>query len=172
MPGRFEALDELLDEAIELPVPIPGQTERKMYRVESPSAKDGLQIERMTNVAVQLANGGENINTELLDDEEEIDLYRSLLGPVYDVMVADGVKWVWMRHVSITVLMWVSSGLQAAERFWAAAGNPELMAPNRETRRAQQAGSAAETSTRGRASTSGTNRNRGTKGRRRPAPQK
>lgn len=173
MAGRFEALDELLDEAIELPVPSDKHPGRKVYRIESPNAKDGLQIEKITNIAVHLANGGENIDTEMLDDDEERDLYQMLLGHVYAEMLADGVKWVWLRHASLTVLMWVSSGLNTAETFWKAAGDPERLAPNRATRRSkQQDGSAAETSTRGRASTSGTNRNRGTKGRRHQGTQK
>lgn len=175
MAGRFEALDELLDEFIELPVPVGDGDDRKLktYRIESPSAHDGLQLERITNMAVQLASGGENINTELLDDEEERDLYKMLLGDTFDRMVKDGVKWVWLRHASLTTLMWVSSGLDTAEKFWGAAGDPERMAPNREARRQKQrAGSAAEKSTRGRASTNGTSRGRGTKGHRHPATQK
>lgn len=175
MAGRFKALDELLDEFIELPVPVGDGDDRKLktYRISSPSARDGLQLERITNLAVQLASGGENINTELLDDEEERDLYKMLLGDVFDEMVADGVKWVWLRHASLTCLMWVSSGLETAERFWGAAGDPERMAPNREARRSkQQAGSAAATSTPRRGSTNGTNRGRGTNGHRHQATRK
>lgn len=175
MAGKFEALDELLDEFIELPVPIGDREAKKIkrYRIESPSALDGLQLERITNVAVQLASGGENVNTEMLDDDQERDLYKMLLGPVFDEMLADGVKWVWLRHASLTCLMWVSSGLETAEKFWGAAGDPERMAPNREARRSKQrAGSAAETSTPRRGSTSGTNRGRGTKGHRHQATQR
>lgn len=168
MAGKFEALDELLDESIDLPVPSTKHPQRRVYKIASPNARDGLAIERITNTAIQLANGGENINTELLNDDEERDLFRTLLGSTYDEMLEDGVNWVWLRHAALTVLMWVSSGLNTAEQFWAAAGNPERLARNRAERRSkQQAGSAAETSTRGRASTSGTNHGRGTNGRRR-----
>ena len=173
MAGRFEALDELLDESIELPVPSDKHPGRKLYKINSPSAKDGILIERITNMAVQLASGGEDVNTELLDDEEERDLYKTLLGPVFDEMIEDGVRWVWLRHASLTTLMWVSSGLSVAEQFWGAAGDPERMAPNREARRSQQrGGSAAVTSTRGRASTNGTNPARGTNGHRRQGSRK
>lgn len=173
MAGRFEALDELLDESIELPVPSKKHPQRKLYKIASPSARDGIMIERITNVAVQLANGGEDINMELLDDDEERDLYRTLLGSAYDEMVDDGVTWAWMRHASLTALMWVSSGLSVAEQFWGAAGDPEKMAPNREARRSQQrGGSAAVTSTRGRASTNGTSHGRGTNGHRRQGNRK
>jgi len=174
MAGKFEALEELLDEAIELPVPSELFPDRKIYKIPRPNAKDGLQIEKITNIAIHLANGGEDINTEMLDDDEERDLYKMLLGEkIYQQMLDDKVNWVWLRHASLTVLMWVSSGLNTAEQFWAAAGNPELLARNRaERRQKQRDGSAAGTSTRGRASTSGTNRGRGTKGHRPRGTQK
>lgn len=165
MGGKFEALEELLDEFIELPVPI-GDREgkkRKTYRIESPSGRDGLKIEAITQAAVTLVQGGEDIDTELLDDDEERDTFKLLLGSTYDEMLADGVKWVWLRHSALTVLMWVNSGLQTAEQYWASAGDPERLARNRAERRSKQQGSsAAAKSTRGRASTSGTNRGRGT----------
>jgi len=173
--GKFEALDELLDEFIELPVPVGegDDLKRKTYRIESPSGRDGLHIERITQAAVQLVTDGENVNTEMLDDDEERNLYEMLLGKNFQQMLEDGVKWVWLRHSALTCLMWVSSGLQTAERYWASAGDPERMAPNRETRRSKQrAGSAAETSTRGRASTSGTNHGRGSKGHRQQGTRK
>lgn len=173
MAGNFGALDELLDESIELPVPSVSHPDRKTYRIESPGAKDGLFIQRLTTAAVQLVEGGENIDTEALDDGEERELFQRLLGATFAEMVEDGVKWVWMRHAALTVLMWVSSGMETAEKFWAAAGNPEALAPNREARRSKQKdGSAAATSTPRRGSTNGTNRNRGTKGHRHPATQK
>lgn len=173
MAGKFEALDELLDEFIELPVPSVKYPDRKKYRIFSPSAKDGLFIERLTTVAVNLVEGGEQVNTEMLDDGEERELYQRLLGSTFDEMVGDEVKWVWLRHTALTALMWVSSGLNTAEKFWAAAGNPEGLAPNREARRSKQRdGSAAANSTRRRGSTNGTNRSRGTNGHRHPAIQK
>jgi len=164
MGGKFEQLGELLDEYIELPVPVGNREEGKTntYRIESPSARDGLQIERITQIAATLVSGGEDINTELLDDNEERDVFQLLLGPQYKQMMDDGVKWVWLRHAALTVLMWVNSGLQTAEQYWASAGDPERLARNRAERRSKQRGSsAAETSTRGRASTNGTNHGRG-----------
>lgn len=173
MGGKFEALDELLDEFIELPVPVGdrdenGKYKRITYRIESPSGRDGLKIEQVTQVAVTLASGGEDINTELMDDDEERSMFQLLLSEtIYNKMLEDGVKWAWLRHSALTCLMWVSSGLSTAERYWASAGDPELMAPNREARRSKQQGSsAAAKSTRGRASTSGTNRRQGSTGQR------
>jgi hypothetical protein len=175
MAGRFAALDELIDEFIELPVPVGEGDNRKIrvYRIDTPSARDGLKIERLTNAAVQLVNGGEDIDVEMLDDDEERELYEMLLGPNFRQMVDDGVQWAWLRHAALTCLMWISSGLDTAENFWKAAGDPERMAPNREARRSKQrASSAAAKSTPKRGSTSGTNHDPGTKGHRRQGRRK
>lgn len=180
MGGKFEPLGELLDEFIELPVPIGDRdesgkfTKRKMYRIDSPSGRDGLKIEQVTQIAVTLASGGEDINTQLLDDDEERSMFQLLLSEkIYNQMLEDGVKWAWLRHAALTCLMWVSSGLSTAERYWASAGDPELMAPNREARRSKQQGSsAAAKSTRGRASMSGTNRGKGSSGHRQQGTRK
>jgi len=175
MAGKFEQLGELLDEFIELPVPIGDREDGKVktYRIESPSSRDGLQIERITQIAAELVTGGENVDTELLDDDEERNLFEMLLGAQFQQMVDDGVKWVWLRHAALTCLMWTTSGLTTAERYWASAGDPEKMARNRAERRSkQQDSSAAAKSTRGRASTSGTNRGKGSGGHRRQGTRK
>lgn len=165
MGGKFEKLGELLDEYIELPVPIGNREDGKIkhYKIESPTSRDGLKIEAITQAAVTLVSGGEDIDTELLDDDEERDTFKLLLGDVYEEMLEDGVKWVWLRHAALTCLMWVNSGLTTAEQYWASAGDPERLARNRAERRSKQQGSsAAAKSTRRRASTSGTNRGQGT----------
>lgn len=175
MGGKFEQLDELLDEAIELPVPIGDRDDHntRLYRIESPSARDGLQIEQITQIAATLVTGGEDINTEMLNDDEERNLFQMLLGDKFQQMLDDGVKWVWLRHSALTTLMWVTSSLATAERYWAAAGDPEALAPNREARRSKQQGSsAAATSTRSRGSTSGTKGGQGSKGHRRQGTRK
>lgn len=154
MPGKFEALNELLDETIELPVL------GKVYKIVSPSARDGLRVEKITNIAIQMAAGGKDVNTEVLNDDEERDLFQLCLGATYQELLDDGVPWVWLRHVALTSMMWISTGMNAAETYWASAGHPETQAPNRADRRA--IGSAAASSTKKRGSTNGTNRRRGT----------
>lgn len=163
MPGKFESLNELLDETIDLPIM------GKVYKVQSPSSRDGLKVEKITNIAIAMANGGKNIDTQVLDDDEERDLFRLCLGDTYQELLEDGVPWVWLRHAALTAMMWISTGMTAAEKYWASAGNPETQAPNRAARRAT--GSAAVNSTQKRGSTSGTNRRQGTR-RPRPGTQK
>lgn len=151
MAARFQALDELFDETLELPI------KGKTYKIPSPSAEDGLKVQRITTMASRLMEKGEAVDTELLDDDEEADLISLCLGSAQAEMVANGVDWVWLRHAGLTAMFWITAGADAAEKYWASGGNPELMAPNRETRRAQaKTGSAAANGTRKRGSTSGT----------------
>jgi len=151
MAARFAALDELLDEALELPV---GE---KVYRIPSPPAEDGLRIERITTLAARIVAGGADPETEALDDQEELDLYRLCLGPVYDELREDGVSWAVFRHVALTAMFWITADRETAEAYWSSGGDPSRVAPNRAARRRQgSSGSAAGSTTRSRGSTSGT----------------
>ncbi|MEU8473764.1 DUF7426 family protein [Streptomyces hygroscopicus] len=158
MGARFEALDELFDDSLTLPYGT------KAYVIPSPSAKDGLRVQRITSLAARLAAGGEAIDTTLLDDEEERELLALCLGPVLEEMLKDGINWSRVRHAGLTAMFWIASGPEMAERYWKTGGDPSLLAPNRETRRAAQkkSGSAAAKSTRSRGSTSGTSGRRAT----------
>jgi hypothetical protein len=154
----FEALDAFLDDYLDLPVKgRDGQL--RTYRIEDPSAEDGIRIEKITSLAARLAAGGTAPDTPLLSDSEERDLYRMCLGDAYDQLVADGVKWGPFKHVSLTAMFWITSDKETAEEFWRT-GNRPGKAVNRQTRRAQEkrgtSGSAAANSTRQPGSTSGT----------------
>lgn len=158
MATTFEALDELLDDALELPVP--GRDGKKRtYRIPSPSAEDGLRIQRITMFAARLMGDGEDPDTEVLDDEQERDIIADALGPAQAEMVADGVDWAWLRHAGLTAVIWVSQGPDAAGMWWRAAGDPtRLVAPNRAERRAaaKTTGSAPASTTKRRVSGSST----------------
>ncbi|MBT2509893.1 hypothetical protein J7I98_29330 [Streptomyces sp. ISL-98] len=67
MARQFAAVDELLDDALELPVPGKDKTVR-VYRIEAPSADDGLRIQRLMTSATRMVESGEEIDTEALDD--------------------------------------------------------------------------------------------------------
>ncbi|WP_275463376.1 hypothetical protein [Streptomyces noursei] len=142
----FEALDELLDETLCLP--IGGRT----YTVPAPSAEVGLRTQALINAAATAADGGQ-VDEQVLGDAAERDLYRDVLGPAHDEMVADGVTWPALKHSAITAMVWIAQDKAAAETFWNAAGDPSRLAPNREARRAR---SGAAKSTPSRGSTSGT----------------
>jgi hypothetical protein len=166
MATRFQALEELADDALELPLKGRDGAVR-VYRIPSPSALDGLKIQRITTLAAKLVNGGEAIDTTVLDDAEELDLIKLCLGPADEELLQDGVDWAWRRHAGLTAMFWITSGQETAEKYWAAAGDPSQLAPNREARR-KQSGSAAASKTRSRGSTSGTSAPRAS-AKRRPA---
>ncbi|MFI6860190.1 hypothetical protein ACIBKZ_09790 [Streptomyces sp. NPDC050421] len=152
----FEALADFLDDYLELPVT--GQDgETRTYRIDDPSALDGMRIEHITTLAARLAAGGSAVDAPALDDEQELDLYRMCLGGAYEELLAD-LSWGRFRHVALTAMMWITADRETAEAYWNT-GNMPGKAPNRATRRQASRGSsasAAASTTKRRASTSGT----------------
>lgn len=154
MARRFEAVEELLDDSLTLPAKGKDGTVRD-YVIPSPSAEDGIRIQNIMDVATRAVSTGQApADTTALDDEEEAHLYRLALGDLYDELVTE-LDWPWFKHVCMTVIFWVVAGMDEAERYWAAGGDPNRAAPNRAERRAAVSSAAAK-STRSRGSTSGT----------------
>ncbi len=153
---EFEALDNFLDDYLELPVKgRDGQT--RVYRIEDPSAEDGIKIERITSLAARLAAGGKAPNAEVLGDDEELDLYRMCLGDEYEPLMRE-LKWAQFKHVALTAMFWVTTDKDTAREYWRTGQQPGK-APNRAARRQASRGSsasAAANSTRTPGSTSGT----------------
>ncbi|MGW2209906.1 DUF7426 family protein [Streptomyces sp. NPDC001781] len=164
----FEALDDFLEPYLELPVR--GRDGKlRTYRIEDPSAEDGLKIEKITTLAARLAAGGKAGDTTVLDDEEELNLYRMCLGDAYEPMMRE-LGWEAFKHCSLVAMYWITVGKEAAVEFWKT-GN-QGKAPNREARRRASRGSsasAAANTTRSPASTSGTKA--GSKRRKKARPQ-
>lgn len=169
--ARFEALSELHDDSLTLPVK-GGDGRVREYTIPAPSAEVGLKVQQLTGMAVGLLAGGAEPDTSALDDAGELDLYKMCLGDVHEQLLKDGVTWPWHRHVAITAVRWILDGLDAAAEYWKAAGDPTQVAgPNREARRAaakakkktkSKSGSAAANGTRRPASTSGTSARKAT----------
>ncbi|WP_439676002.1 DUF7426 family protein [Embleya sp. MST-111070] len=143
----FEALGELLDETLPLPI---GD---RVYVVPAPSAEIGLRTQALIHAAAVAADGG-RIDEEVLGDAAERDLYREVLGTAHDEMLAAGVKWPALKHAAITAMVWIAQDRAAAEIYWNSGGDPNRAAPNRAARRANPSGAASKTRSRG--STSGT----------------
>lgn len=151
----FQELDELLDPTLRLP--IKGRT----YVVPAPPAKVGLRVTRLVAAAGQAAQGQE-FDAELVADEEEEVLYADVLGSAYAEMVDAGVSWPELKHASVTAMLWVAKDKATAEKFWNSGGDPNLMAPNRETRRSGGANTTrSQGSTSGTSTRTGGSRNRG-----------
>ncbi|MFF7553564.1 hypothetical protein ACFZA9_11840 [Streptomyces olivaceus] len=157
MAAQFEALGDFLDDYLELPVLTEGGQTR-VYRIPSPSARAGLRVEHITKMAARLFLDGTEPDAEALDDDEERDLYRLVLGPVHDEIAAD-LSWTRFRHVAITTMVWVLNDRETAAKYWSSGGDPSLLAPNRAARRQQKSqpsASVGANSTRSQGSTSGT----------------
>lgn len=163
MALQFEPLDALIDDALTLPITAQDGKQR-MYRIASPSSIDGLKVQRITNLAARLLAGGEAIDTEMLNDEEELDLIGLCLGATDLAMQKDGVDWGWRRHAGLTAMFWIINDAETAQKYWEAKGDPKLLAGNREARRAKakKSGSAGVKKTRKQVSTSGTSAPRAT----------
>ncbi|MGW1405020.1 DUF7426 family protein [Streptomyces sp. NPDC002403] len=152
----FQALGDFLDDALELPIAGRDGVVRT-YRIEDPSAEDGIRIERITTMAARLAAGGSADMAPALDDEQELDLYRMCLGDTYEELRAD-LSWGRFRHVALTAMMWITADRETAAAYWAtgdAPGKAQNRAGRRQASRGSSASGAAST-TRKPASTSGT----------------
>ena len=80
---------------------------RKVYRVEEPTAREGLRLQMMFH--------DPDMN---LSDVEELREIKRLLGPVWDQMNDDGVGWSKMVHAGRTALFKYGLGDENASIFW------------------------------------------------------
>ncbi|MFH8793853.1 hypothetical protein [Streptomyces sp. NPDC017941] len=158
----FEDIDDLLDETLSLPIG------GRRYTIPAPSAETGLRVQAIVQAAALAANGGD-INTEVLGDADELDLYRDVLGAAYAQMLVAGVSWPALKLAARTAVVWIVQDKATAEKVWAAGGDPNRSAPsNRQQRRSDGA-----STTPPQGSTSGTStRPAKPRAKRRPAPRR
>lgn len=123
----FKDLDEFFDDTLRLP--IGGKT----YVIASPDAETGLWCQRMLSTAAVVSGGAQlsedDVSSLVLDDEQELDLFKRILGPTYDEMVADKVSWERLKHAGTTAFMWAAGNKDTAEEFWLSASPGKEMRP-------------------------------------------
>lgn len=102
----YRDLEEFFDPDLYLPIGGKG------YRVESPTAFDGLRLR------TRLLSGGR------LADEEEVTEIRALLGDTFEQMQADGVKWPEIMHAGRTALLHYAVSADAALIHWGGGEDP------------------------------------------------
>jgi hypothetical protein len=134
-----------------------------VYEVPPISAELGLRFQNVMAVAAK-AKQAQDANTEYTPDESDVevmndaaekDLYREALGPVYDQMVSGGVTFAELKLASLYVMFHAIYGETFADAYWASGG--KAPAPNRAARRtATRTRTGAATTTKARASRSGT----------------
>lgn len=122
----FRDFDEFIDSRLRLPI------RGKTYVIESPDAKTGMWIQEAVTLAARVkagdAVGAGDLASLELDDDQEKDLYKRVLGPVHAQMVDDGVPWEALKRAGITALIWVAGDTETAEQYWNSGGDPKAAA--------------------------------------------
>ncbi len=153
----LEQLGSFLDPY--LAVPFRGKT----YQVPAVSAETGLRLQKLISAGIR-AQGADNLDPEtieLVNDAEELGFYEQILGPVYPELIADGASFPALKFIGSTALLWHTQDFTTAETFWKAEG--KVPAQNRAQRRtATPTRTGAATTTRKRASVTGTSTPKGT----------
>lgn len=130
----FQDLQELVEPWLDLPI------RGKTYRVESVDAKTGIWCQRIVTVAGAAQAGIDLTDAEVaslhLDDDEEQDFNRRLLGAAYDEMLEDKVPWDFVKLAARVVFTWTVRDREAAEELWARGGRPEAPRPTPQDRKA------------------------------------
>ncbi|WP_052372637.1 DUF7426 family protein [Amycolatopsis taiwanensis] len=132
------------DDALEIPV------DGKVYRIASPDAETGLFLAGLAQLGEKAVSGqpitAEEFARLKLNDEQEGDFMRMVLGDTLDELVADGVKWTKIQRVNRYAFLFFSLGPEAADRaLESGVLTGEAMAPNRAQRRAASRAGAATT---------------------------
>lgn len=140
----FKSPTTVFQDYIELPVPIRGDI--KVYRIEPVSITTGQYVQELSALIIAAQQGHEITEADQerlkLDDEQEQEFKKALLGDAYDLMVADGVSWEAMKIVTATVMRWVVADRAAAEEFWE---SQMVAAPKAKTRAEKRAPSVKST---------------------------
>lgn len=120
MVSQFQDLAELLDPR--LPLPIRGKT----YFISDPGITVGLRAQATVAIATKVKNGvdvsAEDVAALQLDDAEEIDFTKSMLGETFAEMQADDLPWEYVRHAAKTAFMWLVADRDEAAKVWSNLG--------------------------------------------------
>jgi len=136
--ARLDLTGYLDDDSVEVPgIPSTAHPGGKTYKFASPDAKTGLFLASLANLAVKARLGGdigEQAAALELDDDQERDLMRDVLGATLAQLTADGVSWVRIQKLNRYLFLHFAMGEDAAARL-AASGEARVPA-NRAARRA------------------------------------
>jgi len=120
----------------------------KTYVFASPNAKTGLLLANLADLAVRAHLGGD-IGAQAaaleLDDNQERDLMRDVMGATLDELTADGVSWVRIQKLNRYLFIHFAMGEDAAAGLKLPGGAPALA--NRAARRATKKPTLAKSAT-------------------------
>jgi hypothetical protein len=116
--ARLDLTGYLDDDSVEVPgIPSTAYPDGKTYRFDSPDAKTGLFLASLANLAVKARLGGD-IGAQAaaleLDDDQERDLMRDVMGSTLDELTADGVSWVRIQKLNRYLFIHFAMGEDAA----------------------------------------------------------
>lgn len=117
--SRLDLAAYLEDDAVGIPgIPSTAYPDGKTYRFASPSAKVGLSLAALANLAVRAQFGGDVSAQSLdLDDDQERDLMRDVMGDTLDELTTDGVSWVRIQRLNKYLFIHFAMGEDAAARM-------------------------------------------------------
>lgn len=148
--AKFKDLDQYLDDQLELTV------KGKTYTFSPADARLGLRMQRMLAVGMGAAHGNvdEDAATEAMAGMEDETFFPQIMGDTYEQLLADGVPYRALTLISSTLMLWNLQGEDEAAEFWQSGG--KAPAPNRAQRRAATTRTGAASTTKRRASGTGT----------------
>lgn len=123
----------------------------------SVSGRTGLLLHRMTEMAEKVKAGKDSpdLGQQILDDSEELDLRKEILGDTEREMIDDGLPSAFIDHVFHTLIVHHQFGENVAKAVWEdVPGAPK--APQDRKAKSRKGTSGAASTTKQRASTSGT----------------
>ena len=147
--ARLDLSGYLDDDSVEIPgIRSVKHPEGFTYIFDSPNAKTGLLLASLANLAVKARLGGD-IGAQAaaleLDDDQERDLMRDVMGATLDELLADGVSWVRIQKLNRYLFLHFAMGEDAAAGLTVSGEAP--VPANRAARRATKKPTPARSAT-------------------------
>jgi hypothetical protein len=119
--SRLDLTGYLEDDSVEIPgITSTAFPDGKTYRFLSPDAKTGLSLAALADLAVR-ARMGADIGAQAaaldMDDDQERNLMRDVMGATLDELTADGVSWVRIQRLNRYLFIHFAMGEDAAARL-------------------------------------------------------
>ena len=148
--ARLDLTGYLEDDSVEVPgILSKAHPEGWTYIFDSPDAKTGLRLAALADLGIRAHQGGDIGNAAArleLDDDQELDLMRDVMGATLDEMTADGVSWVRIQRLNQYLFIHFAMGAEVAAKGLHSQG--EAPPPNRAAKRAASKGTGRKTPSR------------------------
>jgi hypothetical protein len=152
---ELKELDDFLSPTLLVPA------RGKEYRIAAVDAATGLRLQKLMTVGIKAYGSNTTLSEkdlELVSDDEEEDFFKTVLGDTYDELIADQIPYQGLKGIASLAMIWTTQGFDAAQQYFLAGGKaPKIKAPqDKLPPTATRTSTAAATTTRKRASRSGT----------------